>query len=305
MLARVSVLALITSVAACSSPADMKQAAGAQAEDSPASVQGSPAAPPVQVTPQASAVPPSGNKEMALRASANAPDAQAKANPSAEAVKDRTDLYLFRYNYPAAAAAIPALAAALDRRAAAAKAELVTGAEKDRKVVEESGFPYNPHSFSQKWKVAADLPNWISLTGAFSSYAGGAHGNFGVTSLVWDKQAGKALRGVDLFISAPALNEAISQRYCKQLNLKRAQKSAAAQPDNAGPDAFAECPNVTELTVIPGSAGGRKFDRIGFYAGPYVAGSYAEGGYEVTLEMDKAMLGAVKPEFRSAFRAVR
>ena len=45
-------------------------------------------------------------------------------------------------------------------------------------------------------------------------------------------------------------------------------------------------------------------DRIGLIADPYVAGSYAEGAYEVTLPVTRAIIGTVKPEYRGAF-AVR
>ena len=45
------------------------------------------------------------------------------------------------------------------------------------------------------------------------------------------------------------------------------------------------------------------FDRLTVYAGPYVAGPYAEGAYEIDLAVDSAILAAVKPEYREAFSA--
>ena len=38
-----------------------------------------------------------------------------------------------------------------------------------------SGYPFRPHSFSGEWKVVADVPGWLSLSGTVSTYAGGAH----------------------------------------------------------------------------------------------------------------------------------
>lgn len=61
------------------------------------------------------------------------------------------------------------------------------------------------------------------------------------------------------------------------------------------------CPPVKDLTILLGSTNGRAIDRIGLLADPYVAGSYAEGSYEVTLPVTRAIAGAVKPAYRAAF----
>jgi CRP-like cAMP-binding protein len=56
-----------------------------------------------------------------------------------------------------------------------------------------------------------------------------------------------------------------------------------------------------ELTLLLGSSNGRTFDRIGLIADPYVAGSYAEGPYDVTVPITQAVLDAVKPAYKEAF----
>jgi len=53
--------------------------------------------------------------------------------------------------------------------------------------------------------------------------------------------------------------------------------------------------------VLLGSSDRKAFNRIGLLAAPYVAGSYAEGTYEVTLPVTPAVLQAVKPEYKAAF----
>jgi hypothetical protein len=53
--------------------------------------------------------------------------------------------------------------------------------------------------------------------------------------------------------------------------------------------------------VLLGSSNKRRFNRIGLIASPYVAGSYAEGQYEVTLPVTPKVLAAVKPEYKAAF----
>ena len=58
-----------------------------------------------------------------------------------------------------------------------------------------------------------------------------------------------------------------------------------------------------EIEVFVGSSNRRTFNRLTLYAGPYVAGPYVEGAYEVDLNIDSAVLEAVKPEYRTAFTA--
>jgi hypothetical protein len=53
--------------------------------------------------------------------------------------------------------------------------------------------------------------------------------------------------------------------------------------------------------VLLGSSDKQRFNRIGLIAAPYVAGSYAEGPYEITLPVTPAVLAAVKPEYKAAF----
>jgi len=65
------------------------------------------------------------------------------------------------------------------------------------------------------------------------------------------------------------------------------------------------CPGVADLTIVLGSKSGKAFDHIMLLAAPYVAGPYVEGSYDTELAVDKAMLEAVKPEYRKAFAVSR
>ncbi|MXP45177.1 DUF4163 domain-containing protein [Allopontixanthobacter sediminis] len=217
-------------------------------------------------------------------------------------VEEETDLFSYKFAYPAEVSAIPTLAREIESRADKIKLEMQSDARSDRTAAADGGFPFRQHSLSAEWKVVADLPDWLSLTNEFATYTGGAHGNYGVTSLVWDKPAGQTMEGVEMFTSPGALTEAVAETYCPALDRQRQQKNGMA-PDPTG--TFGQCPGVSELTIIPGSSNGRTFDRVGFYAGPYVAGSYAEGSYEVTLPVDAKIFAAVKPEFRDAFSSAR
>lgn len=241
---------------------------------------------------------------VAATASAKATGAEAKSKHGngARSVSEETDDFLFEYAYPAAAGRIPELAEILDRRLDTQRARLASEAQEARDDAQEKGFPYNKHSYTAEWKVVADLPKWLSLSLDMATYTGGAHGNYGVESLVWNKEQGRAINAKDLFTSPAALEEALGSRFCDALNRERAKRRGEPVKTDTD-DEFSRCPKIDELTVLVGSSNGRTFNRMTLYAGPYVAGPYAEGAYQIALPIDRAVLGTVKPEYREAFGA--
>lgn len=228
-------------------------------------------------------------------------DASAETGPAGpRAVAESTELYEFEYAYPAAAAAIPGLRAMLEERLAQTRADLEQQARRSREEARESGFPYNPHSTRIEWKVVADLPRYLSLSADISTYSGGAHGNRGYDSLIWDREEDAAKEPLDFFRSPSALQHAVGGRFCTALDAQRTERRD--QPvESQGDDIFDKCPRVSDLTVLLGSSNGETFDRLGLIAAPYVAGPWAEGSYEVTLGVDTALLDAVKHEYRDVF----
>ena len=229
------------------------------------------------------------------------PSATASATPTgANEVKETNDLYSFAYSWPAAAGNIPAVAGRLEGELEKSKRDLIATANKGKEQSESSGFPYNPHYFSEKWKVVANLPHWLSLTGDFSTYTGGAHGNYGRESLVWDKKVGRGFAAIEMFVSPEALTAALGARLCKALDAERARKRKG-QPRGQSLPEFEKCVGVDQATVLVGSSGGKTFNRVGVWFGPYVAGPYVEGAYELTFGVDRAILDTVKPAYRDAF----
>ena len=220
----------------------------------------------------------------------------------ARKVSEETDDYLFEYAYPKEAGQVPALATLLDGRLDKDRAELAMEAAEARKDARGAGFPYNKYSLATAWKVVSDLPGWLSLSADVESYNGGAHGNHGFASLVWDKQGGRALEGIALFQSPAALDKALGDRLCAALNRERAKRRG--EPVKPGStDEFDKCVSVKDATVLVGSRSRRKFDRITVQFPPYAAGPYSDGAYTIDLNVDRAVLGAVKPQFKDAFAA--
>jgi hypothetical protein len=227
--------------------------------------------------------------------------ATATATPAgANEVKETNDLYSFTYSWSAAAGNIPALAERLEGQLEKSKRELITNADKGKEESEGNGFPYNPHYFSEKWKVVANLPDWLSLSGEFSTYTGGAHGMYGLESLVWDKKVGRGFPAIEMFASPKALSDALGSKLCKALDAERAKKRKG-QPEGHSIPEFDKCVGVDEATVLVGSSNGKTFNRVGVWFGPYVAGPYVEGAYELNFGIDKAVLETVKPAYKAAF----
>lgn len=231
---------------------------------------------------------------------AELPSQAATLAPLARKTQERTSSFEFDYDYPAEAAAIPSLVAELEADLAKRRRELVEAAREGRVAARENGFTFNPYSHSVRWTVVTDLPGWLSLTAASSEYTGGAHPNHWPQALLWDKAADQSRVATDLFTSRAALSSAIRDPFCKALNRERSARRGAPV-DPASDDMFDQCIDPVASTVILGSSNKQQFDRIGVLIAPYEAGPYAEGAYEITLPVTKAVLAAVNPQYRSIF----
>jgi hypothetical protein len=214
---------------------------------------------------------------------------------SARAVTERTRNFEFEYAYPAAAAAIPELVVELEADLARQRRELARIAPRP-----EDGERPIPYARSVQWDVVTELPGWLSLSAAVYADTGGAHPNRWSQALLWDKAASKSRKATDLFVSGAALAEAIRVPFCRALNRQRAARRGEVVRSDSG-EMFDECIDPTASTVILGSANGQQFDRIGVLIAPYEAGSYAEGDYEVTVPVTRAVMAVVKPQYRSVF----
>ena len=208
----------------------------------------------------------------------------------------------FAYSWPAEVSAIPALASqlAIQRDEALAKQKSdwqearITFAGEDCATCVNLGF-------EREWKVVADIPGWLSLSSDLYLYTGGAHGTYGRSSLLWDRENGEGVRGIDMFESAVALENALGAKLCDALDRER-EKRRGTKVDRASGDVFTDCPGLDEASVFIGSSDGLRFDRIGIYFGPYVAGSFAEGAFELDFPVTASVLDAVKPAYADAFR---
>lgn len=226
------------------------------------------------------------------------------ASPSIIMMEEKTDAYEFTWSWPAMAEAIPALAAHLSAEREKAMSELAADAESWKEEAGKNGFPFNPYTLEKSWSVVADTPDYLSLSAQAYTYTGGAHGMSYFDALVWDRQAGAVLDPAAMFISPESLDSAVKPAFCELLDRQRAEKRGKPLSANRA-GMFEDCIPVKSSTVILGSTNRQKFDRVGFLIGPYEAGPYAEGSYEVSLPMNDAIMTAVKPAYRAAFSIPR
>ena len=210
----------------------------------------------------------------------------------------------FAYSWPRDVSSIDALAEQLEKERAEALA--VQKREWEQSLVDFPGdcVSCKSRGFEKEWQVVADVPGYLSLSAKLYEYTGGAHGIYGKQSLIWDKEQGRALAGIELFNSPVALENALGANLCDALDRARERKRGIAVNRAAG-DAFNDCPGLDEASLLIGSSNGQTFDRIGVYFGPYVAGAYAEGDYELNFPVTGSVLDAVKPEYARAFSVKR
>jgi hypothetical protein len=223
------------------------------------------------------------------------------APPAARAFKfdEENDLVEFHYGWSAEAAAVPQLVARFRAAMEKEKAELNANAKADKTSRGEDGFPFHAYSSSTEYGTAGQSPRLLSLSIDVGTFTGGAHGNYGTNSLLWDRAANKEVGVADLFNPPARFAALVSKPWCDALNIERIKKrEEQPKPD----EMFWDCPPLDDLAIVPvDSDKDGKFEVIRFSASPYVAGPYVEGQYDVELPVDATMLGALKPEFRASF----
>jgi hypothetical protein len=251
-------------------------------------------APPAQTNQQENVTPPVSAAAVAT------PEPASPAKPFK--VEDKSDLVEFSYSYPAEAAAVPQIVERLQDDLRKGRADTTQSAREDKKERGRQDFPFLAYSLQTDWTTEANTPRFLSLLSEVYAFTGGAHGNTGYSTLLWDRKANKEVAFEKLLVSPQAFARAIHDRFCKALNDARAEKRG--EPVVAtGDDDFTVCVDPLKQTLVPESKDGKAIRNVTVVIGPYEAGPYVEGSYEIDLPVDTAMLKAIKPEYRNDFAA--
>lgn len=130
--------------------------------------------------------------------------------------------------------------------------------------------------------AAAETPKLFSLKRASYDYSGGAHGNTLTAGLLWDKALKRQIGLADLFRKGADLT-ALDQALCSALNTAKRARAPDSTSLTFDSEPFS-CPRVavTPFVLTAGDTAG-KAAGLTFLIGPYQAGPYVEGGYEIAI----------------------
>lgn len=130
--------------------------------------------------------------------------------------------------------------------------------------------------------AAAETAKLFSLKRTAFDYSGGAHPNTLSSGVLWDKALKRQIGLADLFRRGADLT-ALDQALCSALNTAKRARVPAGPSITFDSKPFA-CPRAasTAFVLTPGTVPG-KAAGLTFLIGPYQAGPYAEGGYEIAV----------------------
>ena len=210
-------------------------------------------------------------------------------------LKSKTPALEYSWRVPPEAALEPALFRAMRATAEAGLKAGQAQAGQDAAEAKKSGYPVRPYTDSRYWTVAADTARLLALSGMIYAYTGGAHGNTGYDTVIWDKAAGKKIAITELFSDRAKARAIIEPLVC---TLLADEQKARRGGEKLGGD-FDKCPALTEAALLPYGGAGPVASSLRVIFAPYVAGPYVEGSYELTLPWPEAVKPLVKPEYRA------
>lgn len=207
------------------------------------------------------------------------------------------ELLDFRYSFPTIVGSYPALLAKMRADRDGQYQEYLKTAGEDAE--ERKGardFPFHRYEYWNDWTVAGISFPLVSLQSHVDDFTGGAHDNHYSKAILWD---GKLDREVDLdslFGGTAKLWSQIQPAYCRKLDEERRRRDMDS----------ARCPERKELTIVAvDSDFNWSFDTLRIIADPYVAGSYAEGAYIVSVPITLNLLNSIDAKYRSSFEVQR
>jgi hypothetical protein len=209
------------------------------------------------------------------------------------------DLIEFHYGWSAEAAAVPQLVERFKMEMEKAETELIAGAKEDKTSRQKEGFDFHGFMSSTDYETGGQSERLLSLRVGAGSYTGGAHGNHGTGSLLWDRTAAKEIKDTDLFADAANRDRLMTQRWCDALNKAREEKRGEPV---GGSGIFDDCPKLDEIAIIPTDKDKNgRFELLTLVASPYVAGPWAEGDYEIELGVTADLIASLKSDYRAGF----
>lgn len=186
-----------------------------------------------------------------------------------------------RLTLPAALKAHPDLHARLFAEEVRKLKQFAEGAQGE---LTEAGAPTDRPKYENAVTItaAAETTKLFSLKRSSFDYSGGAHPNTLTSGILWDKALKRQIGLADLFRKGADLT-AVDQALCSALNAAKRARVPGGGSLTFDSKPFA-CPRVstTSFILTPGDTSG-KAAGLTFLIGPYQAGPYVEGGYEIAI----------------------
>jgi peptidoglycan-N-acetylmuramic acid deacetylase PdaC-like protein len=165
---------------------------------------------------------------------------------------------------------------------------------------------FNPYSLIMNWTERYVSDRYLSLLQVAYYYTGGAHGNTGYTSLVWDLSTGEEIGLPDILNNtddgAPAL-KAIARHLraalVEEKMLRNGYTEEEARNDDGLNELKATLDTMETFAFVPSRAPGQVAG-LTFVYGPYYLGSYAEGDYQLYVPAS-VFSDFLQPEFAALF----
>lgn len=213
-------------------------------------------------------------------------------------IERQNELYEFGFSYPREAAAIAALDEMLRDQARGSEKEIEAMARKEAEIRRKQETPFHGLYSKTVFGLQGNTQRFLSLVSTVDVYTGGAHPNRGSDALLWDRVAEKPVDIAVLFGSADNRDAALRGDFCAKIEAARRDRVGDVPDDSM----FADCPDLDSITIAPAdSDGDGLFDRFHLIADPYVAGSWAEGDYEIDIPADAKIVTLVAQPYRDGF----
>jgi len=209
-------------------------------------------------------------------------------------LKSNSENLQYAWRVPPEVGVEPALFNAMRAKA---EAGLLAGrgqADADAAAAKKAGNPAFQYTDLRYWTIAADTQRLLALTGLLYGYTGGAHGNTGHDSVIWDRKTQAIIALPSLFSDRAAARAILEPLVCKAL----AKEQAARRGGVKSSPEFEKCPPLAQATLVPYGGMTPVAHSLRVIFAPYVAGPYAEGSYELTVAWPDAIKPLVKSEFR-------
>lgn len=198
----------------------------------------------------------------------------------------------FRWSLAAEAALEPELVRALRSEAITERTKAMREADKAVSDPPPGRGPLRTQ-WVERWQAESETDSLIALSARTYSFTGGAHGNLGLRSILWDRAAARRLDFADLFTNPKAAYAALQPGFCKALDAQRAVRHSGKRAPN-----FADCPALPSLPIVP--VGDGTINSLRVLVGPYTAGPWSEGAYEISLGIEP-IVPHLAPRFAGAF----